>query len=69
MKKIYRFLFCLVICATSSSCTDFLDIAPDAQLTEEDVYSNMNNIKAYFNPVYEKARNGNPLHFGRWDLF
>jgi len=67
MKKIYRFLFCLVICATSSSCTDFLDIAPDAQLTEEDVYSNMNNIKAYFNPVYEKARNGNPLHFGRWD--
>ncbi|WP_299234702.1 RagB/SusD family nutrient uptake outer membrane protein [uncultured Bacteroides sp.] len=66
MKKIYKLLLYGIIVSITSSCTDFLNISPDANLKEEEVFTDMNNIRAYFNPVYSKMRNGNPLYLSKW---
>lgn len=51
----------------SASCTDFLDVAPESSLTEEDVFTQIANVNSYFAPVYSKVRNGNPLYMKLWD--
>ena len=56
MKKIYRFILPLLL---ACSC-NYLDIAPDLGLDEEDVFSNYTNYMAYLNSAYT----GDPLGAG-----
>ena len=56
MKKIYRFILPLLL---ACSC-NYLDIAPDLGLDEEEVFSNYTNYMAYLNSAYT----GDPLGSG-----
>lgn len=67
MKKLYKLLLYGIMFSITSSCTDFLNISPDANLKEEEVFTDMNNIRAYFNPVYSKIKNGDHLYISAWD--
>lgn len=59
MKK-YILLFFAALCVlTYSSCTDYLDKAPEAGLTEEDVFGKYANFKKFFYAVYDGKDNRN----------
>lgn len=61
--KLYGVLVCGLM-AITCSCEDFLDFAPEADLTEEKVFSSLENVTAYFSPVYDYVKNGHPLWQG-----
>jgi len=76
-----RFIIILLgMSLISTSCfNEYLDVAPEAGLTEEDVFTKYNNFKSFFDRVYEgqkKFGNNNrdyniktayPLYFAFWD--
>ena len=54
------------------SCEDYLDVSPEAGLTEEEVFGKYANISKFFNAVYSGSNNRNistsfPLYFNYWD--
>ena len=64
----------------STSCLEeYLDVAPEAGLTEEDIFTKYNNFKSFFDRVYEGQRKfgsnwrdyniktAYPLYFAFWD--
>lgn len=78
MKKYISFIFiCISILFTS--CEAYLDKAPEQGLSEQEIFTNADNFRLFFNAVYEgqSTYNGNardfniktasPLYFGYWD--
>lgn len=60
MKKYIKILVLLMIIGLFSiSCEDYLDRAPEAGLTEEDVFTSYDNLYKYFDRVYSASRNAN----------
>lgn len=64
--KLYKILLCGILALSSTSCEDFLDVAPDAGLTEEKVFTRLANVNSYFSPVYDKLENGSNFWLGAW---
>ena len=58
-----------------SSCEDYLDVSPEAGLTEEEVFEKYVNFKAFFTAVYDGSKGSQnhnirvsfPLYFNMWD--
>lgn len=73
MKKIYfTFVGMLMMMFASTSCTDYLDISPEAGLSEEEVFGKYVNMKSFFDVVYggRDKRNittAHPLWWMMWD--
>lgn len=71
--KRYLFLPIIWLCIlTSTSCTDYLDKAPESGLMEEEVFGKYTNFKKFFNAVYAGKDNRNikcsySLYFSDWD--
>lgn len=62
MKKyIYIVIFCISL-IIPASCKKYLDKAPEAGLTEEEIFSKYANFRSFFNAVYE----GQALYNGSW---
>ena len=54
------------------SCEDYLDVSPEAGLTEEEVFGKYANISKFFNAVYSGRDNRNiktsfPVYLNYWD--
>jgi starch-binding outer membrane protein, SusD/RagB family len=57
MKKYIIILIISIVTGTQmTSCEDYLDRAPEAGLSGDDVFTNYNNLKAYFDWVYRANR-------------
>lgn len=54
--KMKKYIIILLISLFSVSCTDYLDKAPESGLSEEQVFSKLENIKLYFNGAFEARR-------------
>lgn len=73
MKKIYfTVVGMLMMMFASTSCTDYLDISPEAGLSEEEVFGKYVNMKSFFDVVYggRDKRNittAHPLWWMMWD--
>lgn len=73
MKKIYfTVVGMLMMMFASTSCTDYLDISPEAGLSEEEVFGKYVNMKSFFDVVYggKDKRNittAHPLWWMMWD--
>ncbi|GHV30188.1 carbohydrate-binding protein [Bacteroidia bacterium] len=68
MKNI-KFLIVLVACVSFHSCEDYLDKAPDNQMTELDVFTRYDKVDGMISDLYDKVKNSSkPLiyfnHFG-----
>lgn len=55
-----------------SSCTDYLDVSPEAGLTEEEVFEKYTNFKSFFDVVYggrdkRNIQTAYPLYWAMWD--
>jgi hypothetical protein len=61
MKKI-AYLITAIAVLTLASCSDFMDLAPSTQYTEEMVFSDASLTQAYVNELYNNIRNGAKEH-------
>lgn len=52
MKK-YNFVFILLVMFLTVSCLDYLDQAPEAGLTQDEVFSKYDNFRLFFDAVYD----------------
>ena len=54
MKKIYKqIIFVIVVALGAWSCEDYLDVPPDANISEEDIFSNYNSFQGFVDQCYE----------------
>ena len=54
MKKIVKqIIFSIVIVLSFWACEDYLDVPPDATLTEEDVFGSFNSFQGFVDQLYE----------------
>ncbi len=54
MKNIYKLLILSLFTGfISTSCEDYLDVPPDATLTEEAIFSNYNTAQGFLDPCYD----------------
>lgn len=72
MKRYFLLPVALMCMFIHTSCTDYLDKAPESGLTEEEVFGKYVNFKNFFNTVYSGQKNRNikcsfPLYFAAWD--
>lgn len=79
MKKYIILLFICIGTILYPSCTKYLDKAPEQGLSEEEIFTNADNFRLFFNAVYEgqQVYNGSnrdfnlkpayPLYFDFWD--
>lgn len=79
MKKYIILLLIGISAVFFTSCEEYLDKAPEQGLTEEEIFTNADNFRLYFNAVYEgqfRYNNNNrelnlkpafPLYFNYWD--
>lgn len=70
--KINKYIAILSVFLIHSSCTDYLDKAPESGLTNNEVFEKYENFKKFFNTVYTGRDNKNikcayPLYFTFWD--
>src|SRR5690606_28440015 len=74
ISKRLKVLLVLLLSAAMTSCEKYLDKAPDIGMTDEDVFTNYQTFKEYFNSLYYGEGAGNlnikahfPLFFHMWD--
>lgn len=73
MKKIYLTVVGLIMAlCISTSCTDYLDVSPEAGLSEEEVFGKYVNMKSFFDVVYggknrREIITAYPLNLTMWD--
>lgn len=79
MKKTFVLILICISTILITSCKEYLDKAPEQGLIEEEIFTNADNFRLFFNAVYEgqSTYNGNardfnlkpayPLYFNFWD--
>ena len=53
MRKYIILILCLEVLITQPSCKKYLDKAPESSFSEQEVFSNYDNFKKYFDGVYK----------------
>lgn len=79
MKKYIILAFVCISTILYTSCKEYLDKAPEQGLSEDEIFTNADNFRLFFNAVYEGQSNYNgsmrdfnikiafPLYFDYWD--
>ena len=66
MKKYLLVVFPCVVFSLMTSCEDYLDKAPEAGLTEGDVFTKYDNLFKFFEWVYREDRNEKEYTIGAY---